>query len=137
MPHASRPAVALAAFVCSLALVACGKSSTKGAPPTASASAKPAESVVVGVRHSCLIGDDGKRDFCREIHGDAPDAVVAEAKETCNGIEGQLSQGTNPCPSDYVTRCVRRDLKETRYGYVAAKLEKDRATCGGDAFSTR
>ncbi|MBM4359883.1 MAG: hypothetical protein FJ096_17405, partial [Deltaproteobacteria bacterium] len=121
--------------VFSLMPLGCGKG--KGKPDATPSRATASAAAPVGVRHSCLVGEAGQRDFCREIHGDATDAVVIEAKETCNGIEGQLSQGTNPCPSDYVTRCIRRDLKETRYGYDAAKVAKDRSDCGGDAFSTR
>jgi len=103
---------------------------------TASATGE-ASAVPVGVRHSCLVGGDGRRATCRELHGDAPDDHVAEAKATCDGQEGQIAQSANPCPADFVTRCVRRELKETRYGYDRAQLDKERALCGGDAFTAR
>jgi len=103
---------------------------------TASATSQ-ASAVPVGVRHSCLVGHDGRRTTCRELHGDAPDDQVTEAKATCDGQEGQIAQSANPCPADFVTRCVRRELKETRYGYDRAQLDKERALCGGDAFTAR
>lgn len=133
LPRSSSHSLLVVLAVATLA-VGCKRSDT-GAQATASA--KATSSAPVGVRHSCLVGSDGRRTVCRELHGDASDALLAEAKTTCDEQEGQIAASANPCPSDYVTRCVRRDLKETRYGYDRATVEKERTLCGGDEFSTR
>jgi hypothetical protein len=130
------PLSSLARCLLALGLVsACGRgagTSSATASATSLASAAP-----VGVRHSCLVGSDGRRTTCHELHGDASDEQVVEAKATCDGQEGQLAQSANPCPSDFVTRCVRRELRETRYGYDRGQLDKERALCGGDTFTAR
>ena len=120
-----------------LSPVSCSKGDGKSPAVAATASSPGPSPASSAILHSCLVGGRGRRSFCREIHHDGSAELVDEAKATCDALDGQLYQGSNPCPSDFATRCVRRLLKETRYGYDPEKIEQDRAACGGDEFSAR